>query len=574
MGAQVSLQSDVGASRAEKAEESALVFAKLRDVALGQDAAGCLDVAQRTAGQLVLWSSRNGDLREIVAALLLLARISRHHRDAASLRRARDAAGVASGLAEMPLLRADRIGMVAALETAACLIESGSVDEGVALASRWASDPDAALAGWAWTSIGRARLAEGRTGQAVAALSNAVAEFERVPAGQRARRVRGSGVLLGMALTRNGDLERGSAILEGDFAYWAASDAPRRLRIEHHLAAAENRRLRGDVAGARTLLSDAKNLLVSCTGMEAAAVRAHQQLAACELDWRQVRLARSSLAQAEAARARLLEESSRPSVAEPVPRPEPVRLLGRRVSPAAVLHAELAVASEGLNASIGSGRRALAAQPAALATLAGSRAAAIDRMVAQAERCVVLSDGVLRELIAHVELLGGLPGEERREAALLVRLGGLFRELQQPRLLEAERLLRRALVRLDRMPSMGLWLAEANVRLAMTLQDGGRVREALPYALRGVSVLDAERFRMDGRAVRRRWREAQGPAFDCAIDLAHRCGRTEVAADLIVFSRAAGIVTDSMTRLLPLPTLHYVDGTVSSLGTDDACRFV
>lgn len=560
-----------------------MTSAGLSDRILAADRRGELTEAHRLAGRLVLEASRTGDLRRHVDALLLLARTHRHSRDAASLRRAREAAGLAVGLTGMRPLRPDtRVRARAELEHAACLVEGGRLDEGFVAAAQWRSDEDAALAGWAWTAMGQARLILGRTGEAVAQLSNAVAEFERAPG---RRRVYVSRILLATALTRAGDLEQGAEILDADLSHWCAADMTR-LRIEHHLALAENRRLRGDISGARELLEGTAAMFRSCTGMQAVKVRLHQQQAACELDWRQDGAAARRFRQAESVRAGLTAEWGDRVVPARVPRHAAAQLLrggSMRESPAQdYLHGQLAVTAQELAGAMTNGAAAGSVALPAADPVGRSLGMDVRRIVEDAERLIgprgdrrqgTISEQGVSALMARLEELGGVE-TERLEAGLLLRAGEVLASLREPRVLEAERLLRRSLVRLARLPGMGLALARANVALASTLRDAGRAEEALPFALRGVEILDAERFRMDSRRVRAAWREAQAPAFECAIDLARRCGRDDVAADLIIFSRAAGIVAESVTRLVPVPRLRYLDGSVSSLGTEEQCLFL
>lgn len=546
------------------------MVSSVRAAVLAADAAGDLVGAGEQAQRLVLAASRGGDVRAQIDALLLLARVSRHRRDAVSLRWARDAAGVAVQLTELPRLAADRgVRAAAALELAACLVAGGRHDEGFAIAGGHRSDVEAAIAGWAWTTMGQARLAQGRTREAVAALSNALAGFEREPGGRRAFTAR---VWLAVALTRVGDLEHGAGILEADLEYWRGSGLVR-LQVEHHLALAESLRQRGLTAQARTVLGTVADLLRPCMGMDAVAVRLHQQWAACDLDWHQTRAAQNHVIQAERIRARLMDAGARPA-ALGVPRPSAVQELGARTPvPNGGPYRDLADAARELADTMASEVPDVAGVSAFGGAVALSLNAEVRGLIARARRSRSLDDDGAAVLFAQLESLGAVPDTERLEATLLVRAGELLHSLDESRSVGAERLLRRALVRLDRLPGMGLWRARAEVALAMTLRDAGRPDEALPYALRGVETLDAERFEMDARRTRSTWGKHQNAAFDCAIDLAHRCGRTDIAADLIIFSRAAGVVTESMKRLVPVPRLHYIDGTTSTLGRSEPTLF-
>ncbi len=554
---------------------------RTRETILAADMRGDFETAQDLAGERVIESGRSGNIRGQVDALLLLARTHRHSRDAAVLRRARDAARLAVRLTRIPPLRGDdRLTARAELELAACLVEGGRLDEGFAVAANWRCDQDAAVAGWAWMSMGQSRLRSGKLREAIVQLSNAVAEFGRAPGG---RRVRTSRIFLAAALTQAGDLAHGAEILDADLDYWRTADLPR-LQIEHHLVLAENRRLRGDISGARTLLECTAALLGECKGMEATTVRVLQQQAACELDWDRTSSAGRFFRRAEVARAGLAEETLTQGSPSVVPRySEPRRLAARRLPEAAPygLYGDLASTARELAGIMGN-RSAVGVdtrpRPADRSVSRHAR-----RLVEDAERLVGpradrrdanLSDQAVVALWSQLEELGGTPGAERLEASLLVRAGRVLAALREPRLLEAERLLRRALVRLPRLSGMELTRARASIALAESLRAAGRCHEALPFALDGVELVDAERFQMESGRMRKAWRKEHAPAFECAIDLAQRCERTGLAADLIIYSRAAGVVAQSTARLLQLPRLHYIDGSMSSLGTDDECLFI
>ncbi len=546
------------------------------DAIRAADAAGDLIGAGTLAQRLVLAASGAGDLRGQADALLLLARVSRHRRTAASLRRARDAAGIAVELAGTTGLASDAAFRAAAeLEQAASLVASGHLDEGFAIAAVHRSAERAAIAGWSWTTMGQARLAQGVHREAVAALSNALAEFQRDAA---SRRVYVARIALAVALTRAGHIDDGAAILDADIDYWASSGI-RRLQIEHHLALAENLRQRGSTAKSRKRLAEVAGLLEPCTGMDATTVRLHQQRAACDLDWHLVNDARKRITTAEAIRVQLAEGEAAGPVAAGVPRPAVPQPLGARggqpTLPTRDLHHDLADAAQELADATAS--ETPDALPGTLA-LSGSAVLELGRevrsLVAWAKRSGTLDDHAIGGLLVRLESLGTVPDAERLEATMLVRAGKLLRTLDQPRLLDAERLLRRALIRLARLPGMGLWQARANVALAMILRDTDRHEEALSHALRGVERFDAERFEMGARATREVWGKRHNDAFNCAIDLANSCGRTDIAADLITFTRAAGVVRGSVGQLVAVPRLRYIDGVTSGLGSGEPTLFV
>lgn len=561
-----------------------MAISDLHEAVLTADAEGDLMAAQKLVLRLRLEAGRSGDLRERIAAFRLLARVFRHRRVATSLRQATNAAFMALRLSEVPLMQSDDAWRgLAELELAACLIEQGEYDSGRAGAAAWRSREEPYLAGWAWTLLGKARLGQLRIPEAVAELSNAVAEFGRADSGHR---VFSSRTLLGAALSRGGDLTHAADLLEADSSHWSTPDAPRRLRVEHHLVLAENLHARGDIAAARSVLEEVREELSVCTGMEVTQVQWHQQLAACERDWGQLSSAGRHFSRAEQLRRQLADEpATRPPKNLPLPSPAaPAALSVRTVPGQAGLHDDLAAGAQSLAASLLA--RAPTRLPEAVRLACGQHATVageVSSIVGQAIQRGLNSASAVTRLLEQLERLAGVAGETRREAALLVDAGRALGEAEPQQLLESERLLRRALIRLERLPGMELWLGRANVYLARTLSEGGRTGDALNFALAGVGILDQERFRMQSYDLRRNWlHEEIHPAFNLAIELAHRCARNDIAADLVVFSRASGVPgpvgsTSSPgreTRLMPVPRLHYIDGSASLLGSGGECRFV
>ena len=172
--------------------------------------------------------------------------------------------------------------------------------------------------------------------------------------------------------------------------------------------------------------------------------------------------------------------------------------------------------------------------------------------------------------------------ETRAQAIAYVEAGAALRDCRGgPFLLHSKRALRRSLVALARLEGMGLWLARGRIELARTLSVAGEREEALSHALLGVQELDRVRVSMQARRHRDTWMAAEiGPSMDLAIELAVACGETSIASDLIVFSRAAGVVAPHLRDsgeadipLIPVPLLRYIDGGVSSLGSGGECRF-
>lgn len=505
---------------------------------LTPDLDGDLDTALGRARLLLLQAGESGDPRRRIEALLSLARVLRHRADRASLEEAMSAATIATRLIRLPSISTDDIlrGRVE-LECASCLVQGGRVDEAQDRAWPWRDRPELRLAGWAWLVIGQAQAAQGSISAAVAALANAVAEFQRGP---RANRVVGTKIRLAETLCRGGFIDAAAAVLK-EIREWSESRGARRLHADYFLVLAHVRYAQGDVGEAIQILTKrVGRRLASCRGTVALWERYHRQYATCLRMWEQTGKAEEQAREADELSLLLpTGESGKAPKPAPVPR---------------------------------------AAAPHRLATHRFPVQRDIEQEIHDALQGMRTDDHAYR-VVALLEEIQGRPDGERAEVMRLIMAGekmlaigaGLF----------AERCLRRALVRIVWLPGMELPRAQAQICLAKVLA-GAKPSEALDLLLHALQTVDEQRYLMTEKVWRGNWlRRKLHPAFELAIELATRCDRIEEAADLIVFSRASGIVTASgdsekpgVPRLLPVPRLHYIDGSVSVLGGGGECLMI
>lgn len=531
-----------------------------RDEVLAADRAGDLDTALALAHRLQLAAGQGGGLPDRVEAFRMLARVLRHRGNPVG---AREAASHAARLTRLPRLRQEeRLAAAVTLDLAACEVEAGDPMEALQLAERWHHDADPKLAGRAWSVTGRAMLERGDVDGAVSAFCNAAAESPRT----RRHGATWPRVMLALALTRAAEAQYAGRILEEDLADWVGRDDRRRLRIGHGLVLAENRVARGDVAGASELLTSIRRDLRACTGLGAEERMMRRLRAECLASWGQVAEARGELA-------RITEvdggASARPHTDTPARPPARQALTALRpVAPRAVPEARSSARSR---------LRALV-DPARTRDVEEVRRFLDGFVLHGGNRTAEQASWLLR----RVEGLDGDPVESRAQAIAYVEAGAALRDCRGgPFLLHSERALRRSLVALARLEGMGLWLARGRIELARTLSVAGEPEEALSHALLGVQELDRVRVSMQARRHRDTWMAAEiGPSMDLAIELAVACGETSIASDLIVFSRAAGVVAPHLRDsgeadipLIPVPLLRYIDGGVSSLGSGGECRF-
>ena len=119
-------------------------------------------------------------------------------------------------------------------------------------------------------------------------------------------------------------------------------------------------------------------------------------------------------------------------------------------------------------------------------------------------------------------------------------------------------------------------MALDRVTLVLLLRDS-ELDESLDLLVRGIQGLDEQRFQMLNRSHRDGWLTRwEHPAIARAIELASGTDAA-LAADLITFSRVAGVLVpqdDRQVPLVPVPRLRYIDGTESRLGSAGSCNFL
>ncbi len=496
------------------------------EAALQADADGDLAGALQRIRTAEASLGSSSPLPQRIAAFRAEARILRHHRDPRHLPRAVAAAHEALALSRLPASPVGDEVHWAELELADCLVDSG--EPGMVSAVTALTDhPDPGIAAWAWRVLGKLALGRNEVFEAVAALLNAVAEHRRDAPSRECL----TWPLLLLAFSRAG--RHGSANALASAVDGSLDSVPERLRIEYLLARAEHGQRDGRTADALATL-DSLDDIIEKHGLEAHRRQRLRQRATCLIHWCQDDEARLDLADAGPP-----QEPRRSSTA--TSRPVITWLGAPHVPPAPEPH------------------------PSRVASL-------LDDIEHLSMPTAVHASLAMRELAR----LAGVPGLERDEAVLLVRAGALLAKGDDCAL-PAERLLRRALARLEFLAGTGQWLAQAQVELGMVLADTDPA-QALRSLVAGLQGLDEERFRMVKRNHRTRWLMRRvHPAFGKAIELAVTNGDESLAADLIVFSRMAGVLAPGDSTELPLdpvPTLTYIDGTRSSLGTDQNCRLI
>lgn len=508
-----------------------------RDDVVALDLDGDLTGAVQKARVLLMLAGESGDLRQRIEALLLLARVLRHRETSADLKEAMAAATIAARLTLLPIIGADdELHGRAELECANCLVQGGRTEEALEKAWPWRDSRAARLSGWAWLVIGKGWAAQGRTSATVVAYANAVAEFQRST--QENREI-GTSIQLARALCDAGFVDQAEAVLDG-LRDWSMSDGVRRFLVEYHLASAEVRYLQGDIDLAlRIIDEDVRPRLNSCRGVTALWARYHRQLATCLRAWEQGASADVNDARAD-------------------------RLFAR-MRGGGLLDAQ----------------KFASVPPAAAPVWLSARAAAVPRDLVREVRALVRhvgEDEKARQFTVLLDELQGQPDAERAEVMVLIDAGAALLEHQSDQLY-AERCLRRALVRIVWLRGLELPQARAQALLAEILAADGRAEEALGLAVRAVQTFDEQRYLMSKKHWRGNWRtQKMNPPIQLAIQLAIECEQTELASDLVIFSRAAGVRkadgsagTPGALRLLPVPRLHYIDGTASTLGSGADC---
>lgn len=481
---------------------------------------------------------RGGSLDEIVEAFRAEARIQRHRGDAVSLARACDAAGQAVLLSRLPAASRE-VAIPARLELAACLIGRGD-PAGAETIAGFRDHPDAGIAGWAWRLLGEAALLAERPFEAVAALLNAVAENQR---GKDHHHEAGTRVLLLLAFSRAGHLEDADRLA---LRHGTPADAPTGLPgIRFLLARAEHEHRAGRIGEALRSLEVAETRLGGTSGLGVLRRQLLTLRAGCLADWCQ-----PDEADRLRTKAGTLPLPAHLDIAATTPRTardrdarDATRWLGDQPRP---------------GTAPGTDPQAVAALLRDLATLPRR----------EAEHAAVVS--------RLLDSLAGRPGLERDEALLLLEAGSLLAESGPGHREAAERLLRRALARLKFLEGTEQWLAQARVTLGQLLPDSER-EQALDLLVRGIQGLDEQRFQMLDRSYRDGWlTRREHPAVARAIELASETDAA-LAADLIIFSRVAGVLVPrdgQQVPLVPVPRLRYIDGTESRLGSTGSCNFL
>ncbi|RRD48790.1 hypothetical protein [Arachnia propionica] len=504
------------------------------------DRRGHLDEAVSWASaQLLSLSGASIEVR--VARHIRLARVLRHRGLGDDFRRSLDAARQGLHLASLPTCPA-QWRPIAELAVASAHLALGDeatcrglVDPLTAPGSR--ADP--AVAAWAWRLQGEAALKRSALFEAVPALLNSVAEEQRTRSAPGAD---ATPALLLLAFSRIGQVLDAQKVL-GD------TDPTRmwpRRRLVLLLARAEHERRYGHIADALETLDDAEELIDRGSGLDRLRARLHLLRASCFDDWRL-----GSHAQRERQRAVELKIPDAPPPAQPVTRlgeSAPITLTSPQPRQGSVMD--------------------LIREFRALPCLG-------------VEHAVILEGALMA--------LQGVPGGERTEALALVEAGSLLASGSSGVRATAERLLRRALARLDYLEGTQLWRASCQAALGRLLSETATEKEeALDLLLAAISGLNRERYSMRHRSHRAEWqRQVESPPHATAIDLAKALGRDEIAAELIIHSRLSGVVsaqtvgeveaaTDTVTTipLAPVPRLHHINGTVSVLGGPGRCRLL
>jgi len=480
--------------------------------------------------------NRGGSLDETVEAFRAEARIQRHRGEADALARACDSARQAVLLSRLPAA-SRKLAAPTHLELGACRIRRGDPAGPQAIAGL-TTHPDAGIAGWAWRLLGEAALLAERPFDAVAALLNAVAENQR---GKDNYHEAGTRVLLLLAFSRAGHLEDADRLAR---RYGTPSDAPQGLLgIRFLLARAEHDHRSGRIGEALGTLEVAETRLDATSGLGVLRRELLTIRAGCLDDWCQPDEAARLRAEAgtlplpahraaSASASRTLRDTQ-----------DATRWLGDHPRPTTTSGTD----------------------PRDVAALLRDLAALPQR---DAEHAAVV--------VRLLDSLAGRPGLERDEALLLLEAGSLLAESGSEHHVAAERLLRRALVRLEFLEGTEQWLAQARVTLGQLLPDSER-DQALDLLVKGIQGLDEQRFQMLNRSYRDGWlTRREHPAVARAIELANGTD-TALAADLIVFSRIAGVLVprdDRQVPLVPVPKLRYIDGTESRLGSTAPCNFL
>lgn len=521
------------------------------------DREGRLDEAKAELERIRLTLDPATPARARSELLRLGARVLRHRHDPESLRKARNAAEGALGIAVAAPTPDTRAVSLASLEMAACDLALGEAAAAGRGARALLDDRDPAISGWAQAIVGRAHLAGGRHFPAIAALHNAIAEHRRERNDQRVATAR---LWLAVALDDAGRVDEARGLLDEDRARWTGEPGVRRVSVLHRLTAATNARSRGEIQEALHMLAEAREFLTGTSGMNAERARTHRLRADCYGEWGQ---------RDEAERERVESRRAQPpSPTEPKAAP--------RFDPPPSPRAP----------------RALAARSLQRAAVAGLR---LD------DEVLSVLDGLGEDqvrgrigvgfVVDKCERLQGVSGYERDEVYALFEGARRLDPADGEAAFWRERLLRRAEARLGFLPGLDILWGRVRIQLARLLAeevgaDADRREEARHLVVDALLQLDRERFDMATRSWRARWLEVEiGPAYDLAIRLAVAVGDKSLARDLIIRSRVAGVVSPSGEiqhrrprvgdlPLVPPPRFTYLDGTESTPGDGAPCLYI
>ena len=512
---------------------------------MAADRQGDLDRAVALASQQILRTSMSTGLDQRARRYIRFSWMLRHRGLGDDLSRSRDAAAQAVRLASLPsadpaLLPLAKLGL--ASSRLALGDEAGCRD----IAGAYVRPGDHAapeIASWAWRLLGQVALAQRSVFDAVAALLNAVAEEQRLAQPTCADATR---VLLLQAFSRAGHVLDAEKVIRNT----VPDQVPTRRWAAFLLARAEHEHRFGRIKEALQTLHEAEMLLLRGSGLNRLRARLHRLRASCLDDWR------------------LTEEAHRQrQLAKGLETWEP---------PAA--HQEQLVS-------------ALGRQPSRYSPvpLSGGRCPErpIFELVKEFSRIQPLETRHARSLECALSRLHGVPGEDRTEALALVEAGSLLAKGKPEVHRTAERLLRRALARLEYLEGSELWQDRCRSALGRLLAPE-RPEEALSLLVDAVKGFSGQRHQMTMRSHRYTWSTAvEHPPFAVAIELAHSLGRDELAADLITHSRLPGIIspttqhdgpsdTDRVEEvpLARVPTLTYINGATSQLGSPERCRLL
>ncbi len=458
-------------------------------------------------------------IAERIDAFLWLARTLRHRGLDDDVKHCLAAANQAVRLSELPACPTDKE-PEAQLELAAAKLAAHDLNGCREIARPLADVFDAPkIAARAWHLIGDVALMEGRVFAAIAALLNSIAEHRRLSLTESTA----TPALLLRAFSRAGHILNANKLRR---ATNLEALAPRH-RVDFLLRLAGHQRRSGRISRALRTLERVDKLLDGMCGMDSARDVAHAVRASCLRDWQLGK-------QAQEERDEIRRDRSAPELS-------PSQW---RIHPRAKVVFDL-----------------------------------IDHMTVQIPTPKREQADRLEEQVLQLQ---GVPGMERSEALALHKAGAYLAGGSGTGA-TAERMLRRALVRFEYLRGSGMWAANSRCTLG-TLLAATRPEDALDLLVAGIQGVSGERFNMPTRKYRSMWRAAvEEPPYEAAIGLACRLGKVDLAADLVAYSRVAGVlipeVAPSARRVdrVPLiapPHLIYLDGKESLLASSVSCRLL